>query len=144
MKEIRNIRKAVATMANELHKTGLTLSQAFKKAWRRVKESMTMRITGTTYNNGQRKLSYLAQFKPEQIEVKLEHESGNQYDTNAVRIWAVIKEQQKAAPIGYIPRTIAAEIAKLIDRGVKIEAAGRVIGGYDYKENFGYLLTLAF
>ncbi|MFQ7763861.1 MAG: hypothetical protein ACLRH0_05330 [Blautia wexlerae] len=48
MKQITNIRKAVCTMANELKKEGYTLSQAFRKAWRRIKLSMKIRAVGTT------------------------------------------------------------------------------------------------
>lgn len=142
MTEIRKIRKAVATMANKLHKAGLSLSEAFKKAWRRVKQSMTFRISGTTYNNGQRKLSYISQF--EDVEIRLEHEADNSFDSNAVKVWAILPAIRKMAPIGYIPRTIAAEIAALIDKGIQIKAAGHVIGGYADKENYGYLLTLSF
>lgn len=46
MKQITNIRKAVCTMANELKKEGYTLSQAFRKAWRRIKLSMKIRASG--------------------------------------------------------------------------------------------------
>lgn len=42
MKQITNTRKAVCVMANELKKAGYSLSQAFRKAWRRVKLSMTI------------------------------------------------------------------------------------------------------
>ena len=41
MKDIRTIRRTVATMANQLHKLGYSLSQAFKTAWKRIKEGMT-------------------------------------------------------------------------------------------------------
>lgn len=48
MKQITNIRKAVCVMANQLKKAGYSLSEAFKKAWRRVKFSMTiMSLSGT-------------------------------------------------------------------------------------------------
>lgn len=144
MTEIRNIRKAVATMANQLRKSGLTLSEAFKKAWRRVKDSMTLRVAGTTYNNGQRKLSYLATFKPDDIEIRLQHETDNEYDSNAVKVWAVIKSLKKYAPIGYLPKSIAAEIASLLDHGCNIATSGKVIGGYEGRENYGYLLNMAF
>ena len=40
MKDINTVRKAVATMANQLHKLGYSLSQTFKTAWKRVKNSM--------------------------------------------------------------------------------------------------------
>ncbi len=35
MKQITSIRKAVCTMGNELRKEGYSLSQAFRKAWKR-------------------------------------------------------------------------------------------------------------
>ena len=144
MNEIRNIRKAVATMANELHKAGLTLSEAFKKAWRRVKDSMTLRVAGTTHNNGQRKLSYLANFKTDDLSVVLEREPENAFDKNAVRVWVQILSQKKQAAIGYIPAAVAKEISRLMDKGCKIKASGKVIGGYEGRENFGFLLNMAF
>ena len=42
MKQITKTRKTVCAMANELRKAGYSLSQAFKKAWNRVKLSMTI------------------------------------------------------------------------------------------------------
>ncbi|NBH99812.1 hypothetical protein D7Y41_33025 [Anaerotruncus sp. 1XD22-93] len=42
MKQITKVRKAVCVMANQLKKAGYTLSEAFKKAWRRVKLTMTI------------------------------------------------------------------------------------------------------
>ena len=52
MKQITRIRKAVCVMANELKKAGYSLSDAFKKAWKRVKLSMTIRAAGTTQWGG--------------------------------------------------------------------------------------------
>lgn len=40
MKQITTIRRTVATMANQLHKLGYSLSKAFKTAWRRIKEGI--------------------------------------------------------------------------------------------------------
>ena len=54
MKQVTNIRKAVCTMANELKKEGYTLSQAFRKAWKRIKLSMRIRAMGVTAGNIQR------------------------------------------------------------------------------------------
>ena len=62
MKQITNIRKAVCTMANELKKEGYTLSQAFRKAWRRIKLSMKIRAVGTTAGNIQERLAFIKQF----------------------------------------------------------------------------------
>ncbi|KAI4448140.1 hypothetical protein C823_002659 [Eubacterium plexicaudatum ASF492] len=49
MRDINTVRKAVAVMANQLHKLGYSLSQAFKTAWKRVKNSMKCRVSGVTY-----------------------------------------------------------------------------------------------
>ena len=67
IKNIKNIRRTVCIMANELHKAGMTLSAAFKKAWQRVKESMTIRAAGTAFGNRQQKLAYIAQFHVEEL-----------------------------------------------------------------------------
>ena len=75
MKQITNIRKSVCIMANELKKAGYTLSEAFKKAWQRVKLSMTIRATGTTFENRQERLGFLKRFKAEDLSVTLEREA---------------------------------------------------------------------
>ena len=62
MKQITNTRKAVCTMANELRKSGYSLSQAFRKAWRRIKVSMKIRVVGTTSGNIQERLKFMKQF----------------------------------------------------------------------------------
>lgn len=42
MKQITKVRKGVCAMANQLRKAGYSLKEAFKKAWQRVKLSMTI------------------------------------------------------------------------------------------------------
>ena len=54
MEQITRTRKAVATMANQLRKLGYSLSNAFKTAWRRIKEGMTVRVQGVTFDNRQK------------------------------------------------------------------------------------------
>ena len=44
MKQITKVRKAVCVMANELKKVGYSLSQAFKKPWAQVKNTMKVRV----------------------------------------------------------------------------------------------------
>ena len=53
MKQITKVRKSVCAMANQLRKAGYSLKEAFKKAWQRVKLSMTVRAAGTTFKNRQ-------------------------------------------------------------------------------------------
>lgn len=77
MKDIKIIRRTVATMANQLHKLGYSLSQAFKTAWKRVKESMTCRVPGVTYENRQQLLRFIAGQKEEDLAVYLRRDKTN-------------------------------------------------------------------
>lgn len=86
MKQITKMRKAVCAMANELKKEGYSLAQAFRKAWKRVKLSMTIRATGTTFENRQERLQFLKQFRNDELSVTLEREVSNKYDSNAIQV----------------------------------------------------------
>lgn len=143
-KNITNIKRAVCIMANELRKAGYTLSFAFRKAWRRVKSTMTIRAAGVTYGNGQAKLQYLSQYRPEDIIVTLEREQDNRFDKNAIKIVVHIRPAGKRAAIGYIPKGLTKELARVIDKGIDVTVAFMgVIGGYSYKENYGALLNIS-
>ena len=143
MKEITKIRKAVCIMANELKKAGYSLSQAFKKAWSRVKLSMTVRVIGTTFENRQERLAFLQQFKAEDLSVTLEREHENQYDNNVIKVVVHIKPIKRRTVIGYVPKGLARELAKVIDTGVQVKAyLMQIIGGYSYKETLGALINI--
>ncbi len=143
MKQITKIRKAVCIMANELKKVGYSLSQAFKKAWKRVKLSMTIKAAGTTFENRQECIQFVQQFKPEDLSVTLEREPNNIHDTNAIKIIIHILSIAKKAVIGYIPKGLAGELAKVIDAGIQIKASLiQIIGGYSYKETRGVLVNI--
>ena len=143
MKEITKIRKAVCTMANELKKVGYSLSQAFRKAWSRVKLSMTVRVSGTTFENRQERLEFLKRFRLEDLSVTLEREPNNQYDRNAIQVVVHIKLIRKKTVIGYIPKGLARELSKVMDIGVQLKASlMQIIGGYSYKETLGALVNI--
>lgn len=144
MKQITNIRKAVCTMVNELRKSGYSLAQAFRKAWKRVKLTMTIRVAGTTLENRQERLGFLKQFGTDDLTVTLEREPGNRYDSNAIQVVVHILPISRKTVIGYVPKGLAKELAKVIDRGIQIY--GRllqIIGGYSYKETMGLLIDIA-
>ena len=137
MKQITNIRKAVCIMANQLKKAGYSLSDAFRKAWRRVKLSMTIRVAGTSFEKRQARLSFLKQFRPER-------EPDNRYDPNAIRIVVHIHSIRRRTVIGYVPKGLARELAKVIDMGIQVKASlMQIIGGYSYKESLGVLVNIA-
>ena len=144
MKEITKIRKAVCTMANELKKAGYSLSQAFRKAWSRIKLSMTVRVSGTTFENRQERLEFLKKFRLEDLSITLEREANNQYDRNAIQVVVHIKLIRKKTVIGYIPKELARELSKVMDMGVQLKTnLIQIIGGYSYKETLGALINIA-
>ena len=108
-------------MANELKKAGYTLAQAFRKAWSRVKLSMIVRVTGTTFENRQERLQFLKYFSLADLSVTLEREPNNQYDKNAIQVIVHIKSIAKKTVIGYISKELARELSKIMDTGVQLK-----------------------
>ena len=144
MKQVTNIRKAVCTMANELRKEGYTLSQAFRKAWKRIKLSMKIRAVGTTAGNIQERLGFMKQFPVETMQAELVSEYDHRFDKNAIKIVIHLRSIQRKTVIGYVPRGLAAGLAAVIDAGIqaKVELL-QILGGYSYKENYGCLLNIS-
>lgn len=144
MKQVTNIRKAVCTMANELRKEGYTLSQAFRKAWRRIKLSMRIRAMGTTAGNIQERLGFIKQFPINTMQAELVREPENPFDKNAIKIVIHLRSINRKTVIGYVPRGLAAGLAAVIDAGIqaKVELL-QILGGYSYKENYGCLLNIS-
>ena len=141
MKQITKIRKAVTTIANQLHKLGYSLSKAFKTAWKRIKEGMTVKAQGVTFDNRQELLQFIAGRKPEELTTYLRRDRANAFDKYAVAVVIGIKGIGYAH-IGYLPKGIAQSIAAVLDSGMELKAETRVIGGYAYKESFGALVSI--
>lgn len=143
MKDISTIRKAVATMANQLHKLGYSLSQAFRTAWKRVKESMTCRVSGVKYGKRQKLLEFIAGRKPEDLTVYLKRDRANEYDRSAVAVVVGIQDVGYAH-IGYLPKGVSQSVAAVIDSGIQMKACLlQITGGYDWKETRGALVNIA-
>lgn len=143
MKQITKVRKAVCVMANELKKVGYSLSQAFKKAWAQVKNTMKVRVDGTTFENRQERLQLLKQFHQNDLTVTLEREPDNEFDNNTIQIIVHIKPISRRTVIGYLPKELARELSKVIDIGIQVKASLiQIIGGYSYKEMLGALIDI--
>lgn len=144
MKQITKVRKSVCAMANQLRKAGYSLKDAFKKAWQRVKLSMTVRVAGVTFSNRQERLQFLQQFRPEDLTVTLEREQNNKFDCNAIHIVVHIKSIRRRTVIGYVPAKLARELSKVIDMGIQVKPTlMQIIGGYGWKESRGALINIA-
>ena len=137
------VRKAVCVMANELKKVGYSLSQAFKKAWAQVKNTIKVRVAGTTFENRQERLQLLKQFHQNDLTVTLEREPDNEFNNNAIQIIVHIKPISRRTVIGYLPKELARELSKVIDIGIQVKASLiQIIGGYSYKEMLGALIDI--
>lgn len=141
MKQITKTRKAVATMANQLRKLGYTLSKAFKTAWRRIKEGMTIKVQGVTFDNRQNLLQFIAGRKKEELTTYLRRDRANTFDKYAVAVIIGI-QGIGYAHIGYLPKGISQSIAAVIDNGMELKADAKIIGGYSYKESLGALINI--
>lgn len=129
-------------MANQLRKLGYTLSKAFKTAWRRIKEGITVKAAGVTFGNRQSLLQFIAGRKPEELTTYLRRDRANTFDKYAVAVVVGIKGIGYAH-IGYLPKGINQSVAVVLDNGMELQADVRVIGGYDWKENCGALVSIA-
>lgn len=142
MKQITKTRKAVCAMANELRKLGYTLSEAFKTAWRRIKEGMTVTAAGVTVDNRQSLLQFIAGRKPEELTTYLRRDRANTFDKYAVAVVVGIKGIGYAH-VGYLPKGISQSVAAILDSGMELQADVKVIGGYGYKKTYGALVNIA-
>lgn len=131
----------IVRAANRFHKQGLTLSQAFRAAWKLAKANALSKVAGVTYGQRQTILQRIAA-DPHSVKVDLHREHGNHYDANAVS--AVISHAGGRAKLGYLPARTAAYIAPLMDAGQKITATlSAVCGGYNGL-SYGVRMNLSF
>lgn len=129
-------------MANQLRNLGYTLSNAFRTAWRRIKEGITVKAAGVTFGNRQSLLQFIAGRKPEELTTYLRRDRANTFDKYAVAVVVGIKGIGYTH-IGYLPKGIAQSVAVILDSGMELQADTKVIGGYDWKENYGALVSIS-
>ena len=136
-------RTAVCMIANSLRKEGYSASEAFTLAWHRVRDTK-FRAVGVTWDGRQDRLKYLRNCEPSDLAISYRREPSNQFDENAIQILVTIKSQRKFTVIGYVPRVVAAQMARVMDRGIEVKADSfQIIGGYGNRENLGLLVNMA-
>ena len=135
-------RSKVMTIANRLVKQGLTRSLATVKAWLIVKaKALRTKVIGTSYR--QNVLEKLAGVNPADISVKLKREPRNSHDSNAVAVYAALKDN-RVFFIWYLPKFVASVLAPLMDKDNEPNAkAFRVTGGFNPWVSYGAALAIA-
>ncbi len=134
-------RSKVMTIANRLVKQGLTRSLAMIKAWIIVKAN-ALRTQGKGTSRRQNVLEKLAGVNPADIFVKLKREPRNSHDSNAVAVYAALRDN-KVFFIGYLPKAVAAVLAPLMDKDSEPSTkAFRVTGGFNPYVYYGAALAI--
>jgi len=140
-----NIRSAVCRIANTLVKNGFTRSEAMRQAWALAKlPNITTKVAGTASQPiRQTALEHLTKYNPADISFKLTAEPTNAHDPHAVAVIVTVKDKG-FFKIGYLPRTLAANIAPLLSSGINLYTTGCVTGGYEPYINYGAKVNIAF
>lgn len=138
---ITNIRKAVSTIAQEISKTNCSQSLAWITAWKKVKHNQFITLAGTTFDNRQKAIAVLHNYKREEVKITLIREPNNEFDCNAIKVYAKTPDN-KIFDIGYIPKEIAKIYARILDKKIEVTYKfDSVIGGYESK-NYGVVIKL--
>jgi hypothetical protein len=122
----------VMTMANSLVKQGIGRSAATLKAWLLIKlAAVDTKAAGVTHGKRQTALKRLERYPRGMVSVTLEREPGNAFDKNAVAVVASV-EGKGSYTVGYLPRTLAAFVAPLMDAGKAVTSSYKAVtGGFD-------------
>ena len=143
-KKANETKSKVCIIANRLIKKGLSKSAAFIKAWQTVKtETIETKIAGVTFGNRQTAIANLKKYAADNISINLERETTNEHDNNAIAVIATVKDKG-SYKMGYIPKTLSATIAPLIDYGKAVTANFKeVIGKYQAYHNYGLAVSVS-
>lgn len=142
---MRETRKAVCNIANNLVKQGYTRSEAMKKAWILAKlPDITVKVKGTAANlTRQTALEHLTHYTPDTVTFRIAADTHNAADNNAVAVIASVIGKG-AVVIGYLPRNIAQSISPLLTSGITIYTYGSVTGGYNPYMYYGAKISMRF
>jgi ADP-ribosylglycohydrolase len=133
----------VMTIANKLVRDGYNRANAMVKAWVLVRMPLVeTKVSGTTFGKRQKAIAHLSRYAPERISISLVREAGNEHDKNAVAVYAQV-EGKGSYCMGYLPKSLAAFIAPLMDAGKGVRSAYKEVRGmYQPYMNFGLVIAL--
>ena len=107
-------RSVICKVANNLRKKGYTLSAAFRAAWRLAKSKAAVKVAGVSKYNRQTALDHLRNYAAECVQITLQRESRNTYDSNAIAVLVSVNGS-RFYKMGYIPAAIASILSGVID-----------------------------
>lgn len=107
-------RSIVCKVANKLRKSGYTLSQAFRMAWKLHKGTASVKVAGVTKERRQEAIEHLSRYNPETVSFSLLREKQNSFDLNAIAVYASVGNG-KPYKMGYISAAVACLLSGVID-----------------------------
>ena len=126
-------RSVICKVANNLRKKGYTLSAAFRAAWRLAKSKAAVKVAGVSKYNRQTALDHLRNYAAECVQITLQRESRNTYDSNAIAVLVSVNGS-RFYKMGYIPAAIASILSGVIDNITEIKASLQAITGGFYAD----------
>ena len=136
-------RSVICKVANNLRKKGYTLSAAFRAAWRLAKSKAAVKVTGVSKYNRQTAIDHLRSYAAESVQITLQREDRNTYDSNAIAVLISVNGS-RAYKMGHIPAAVAAILSGVMDKVTEIRASLQAItGGYYADMMSGLRLNLS-
>ena len=126
-------RSVICKVANNLRKQGYTLSAAFRAAWRLAKSNAAVKVAGVSKYNRQAAIEHLRSYAAESVQITLQRENRNAYDSNAIAVLVSINGS-RAYKMGYIPAAVAAILSGVMDKVTEIRASLQAITGGFYAD----------
>lgn len=126
-------RSIICKVANQLHKSGYTLSQSFRLAWRLAKGKASVKVAGVTKGNRQQAIEHLKRYSLDMVSFILKREPNNIYDSNAISVYARVGNGN-LFQMGYIPAVVSKLLSGVIDNITTIKANIKAITGGYYRD----------
>lgn len=120
-------RSEIIRAANKLTTTGLTKSQAFKRAWELAKGKALV-VKGVTQGKRQTAIEHMKQYAPSEITISLERNTTGYFEADTVEVVATIRGNSYC--VGYLASSVAEWLSKVIDFGTALKGAlKQIVGG---------------
>ncbi|WKY47066.1 hypothetical protein Q5O24_11945 [Eubacteriaceae bacterium ES3] len=120
-------RSEIVRTANKLATTGLSKSQAFKRAWALAK-GQTLYVKGVTKGNRQTALDHIKKYQPEEVSFSLVKNSADYFEDNTLEVIATINE--KSYCVGYLPSSTSELLSKVLEYGTALKSQlKQIVGG---------------
>lgn len=120
-------RSEILRTANKLTATGLTKSQAFRRAWELAKGKALV-VMGVTQGKRQTAIDHMKQYDPSEITISLERNTTRYFEEDTIEVVATIHGNSYC--VGYLASSVAEWLSKVMDFGTALKGAlKQIVGG---------------